>query len=79
MEQIVKIIKKALGNQVNPKPHDSIIGDLGADSLDFVEIIMGAEEAFKIEIPDEVAEKIRTVEDLTNICNDRKKVMHFTV
>ena len=41
----------------------SIIDDLGADSLDVVELIMAMEEAFDIEIPDEVAEKIVTVSD----------------
>jgi acyl carrier protein len=41
----------------------SFVDDLGADSLDLVELIMAMEEAFGIEIPDEVAEKITTVKD----------------
>jgi acyl carrier protein len=41
----------------------SFVDDLGADSLDLVELIMAMEEAFNIEIPDEVAEKITTVQD----------------
>ena len=41
----------------------SFVDDLGADSLDLVELIMAMEEAFDIEIPDEVAEKIATVQD----------------
>ncbi len=41
----------------------SFVDDLGADSLDLVELIMAMEEAFGIEIPDEVAEKITTVQD----------------
>lgn len=45
------------------KPETSFIDDLGADSLDVVELIMAIEEAFDIEIPDEVAEKIVTVKD----------------
>lgn len=42
------------------------IEDLGADSLDIVELVMAMEEAFSIDIPDEEAESIRTVEDATN-------------
>ena len=44
----------------------SFVDDLGADSLDLVELIMAMEEAFDIEIPDEVAEKIITVQDAVN-------------
>jgi acyl carrier protein len=44
-------------------PSASFVDDLGADSLDLVELIMAMEEAFGIEIPDEVAEKITTVKD----------------
>ena len=44
-------------------PGASFVDDLGADSLDLVELIMAMEEAFGIEIPDEVAEKITTVKD----------------
>lgn len=43
-------------------PSASFVDDLGADSLDLVELIMAMEEAFDIEIPDEVAEKITTVQ-----------------
>ncbi len=45
------------------KPETSFIDDLGADSLDVVELIMSIEEAFDVEIPDEMAEKIVTVSD----------------
>ena len=44
-------------------PEADFINDLGADSLDTVELVMAFEEAFEIEIPDEDAEKIRTVQD----------------
>jgi acyl carrier protein len=44
-------------------PNASFVDDLGADSLDTVELVMAFEEAFDIEIPDEDAEKIRTVKD----------------
>jgi acyl carrier protein len=47
----------------------SFIDDLGADSLDTVELVMAFEEAFEIEIPDEDAEKIRTVQDAVKYIN----------
>lgn len=46
------------------KPDASFIDDLGADSLDIVELVMAMEESFEIEIPDEDAEKLRTVQDV---------------
>jgi len=47
----------------------AFIDDLGADSLDIVELVMALEEAFEIEIPDEDAEKIATVENAINYIN----------
>tara|TARA_B100000902_G_scaffold185743_1_gene178148 strand:+ start:10 stop:252 length:243 start_codon:yes stop_codon:yes gene_type:complete len=47
-------------------PKAKFIEDLGADSLDIVELVMAMEEAFSVDIPDEEAENIRTVEDATN-------------
>lgn len=47
-------------------PAASFVDDLGADSLDLVELIMAMEEAFEVEIADEVAEKIVTVQDAIN-------------
>ncbi len=47
-------------------PEASFVDDLGADSLDIVELIMGLETEFDLEIPDEEAEKIRTVGDAVN-------------
>ena len=46
-------------------PQASFIEDLGADSLDIVELIMALEEEYDLEIPDEDAEKIQTVDDVT--------------
>lgn len=50
----------------------SFVEDLGADSLDIVELIMGLETEFDIEIPDEDAEKISTVGDAVNYLKDRE-------
>ena len=63
-EKVKQIIVEQLGvdeNQVDASA--SFVDDLGADSLDIVELVMAFEEAFDIEIPDEDAEKIRTVND----------------
>jgi len=63
-ERVKQIIVEQLGvdeGEVTPKA--SFVDDLGADSLDTVELVMAFEEAFDIEIPDEDAEKIRTVQD----------------
>lgn len=63
-ERVKQIIVEQLGveeSEVTPTAH--FIDDLGADSLDIVELVMTFEEAFEIEIPDEEAEKIQTVKD----------------
>jgi acyl carrier protein len=52
-------------------PDASIIDDLGADSLDVVEIIMGLEEEFDIEIPDEEAEKLTTVHKIVDYVDSK--------
>jgi acyl carrier protein len=71
LEQRVKeIIVEQLGvegDEVTPRA--SFIDDLGADSLDTVELVMAFEEEFDIEIPDEEAEKIVTVQDAINYIN----------
>jgi acyl carrier protein len=53
-------------------PNASFVDDLGADSLDLVELIMAMEESFDIEIPDEDAEKIVTVQDAVDYVNKLK-------
>lgn len=70
-EKVKQIIVDQLG--ISPdqvKPEASFIKDLGADSLDIVELVMAMEEEFEIEIPDEEAEKIKTVQDATNYIVD---------
>ena len=63
--KVVDIIANQLGVEkeiITPEAH--VVDDLGADSLDVVELVMALEEAFDLEIPDEDAEKIRTVKDI---------------
>ncbi len=63
--KIKQIVVEQLGvKEEDVKPESSFIDDLGADSLDTVELVMALEEEFELEIPDEEAEKIRTVQDV---------------
>lgn len=63
-EKVKEIISKQLGlDKSEVTPDASFVEDLGADSLDTVELVMAFEEAFNIEIPDEDAEKIQKVKD----------------
>ncbi len=65
--KIKEIIVDQLGvSEDEVKSESSFVDDLGADSLDLVELVMAMEEAFDTEIPDEEAEKIRTVADAIN-------------
>ncbi|PID57804.1 acyl carrier protein [candidate division KSB3 bacterium] len=64
MDKVKKIVAEQLGVDVSEvTAESSFIDDLGADSLDTVELVMALEEEFSIEIPDEDAEKISTVKD----------------
>jgi acyl carrier protein len=54
------------------KPESSFIDDLGADSLDIVELVMAFEEEFGVEIPDDAAEKISTVGDAVNYISEHQ-------
>ena len=61
-ERVKNIIVEQLGVEADQvKPEAQFVNDLGADSLDTVELIMALEDEFKIDIPDEKAEKIKTV------------------
>jgi acyl carrier protein len=75
VEQKVKgIIAEQLGvGEDEIKATSSFIEDLGADSLDIVELVMAMEEEFEVEIPDEEAENIKTVQDAVNYINTHKK------
>ncbi len=62
LERLKNIVVEKLGvDEAEIKPEASFVDDLGADSLDIVELIMAIEEEFNIEIPDEDAEKLTTV------------------
>jgi acyl carrier protein len=73
-ERVKQIIVEQLGvdeSQVDPSA--SFVDDLGADSLDIVELVMAFEEAFDLDIPDEEAEKIKTVKDAVDYIEAKKK------
>ena len=71
-------IKRMLADQLNIsvdsiKPESKIIEDLGADSLDMVEMLMSLEDEFEVSIPDEEAGNIKTVADVVNFIEKNKK------
>ena len=73
-EKVKGIIVEQLGVQADEvKPDASFVDDLGADSLDTVELVMAFEEAFGIEIPDEDAEKIQKVKDAVSYIESHHK------
>lgn len=72
-EKIKKIVAEHLGvDEGKITNTSSFVDDLGADSLDQVELVMAFEEAFSIEIPDDAAEKITTVQDAINYVDSHK-------
>jgi len=69
-EKVKKIISEQLDIDIDEiVPEASFVDDLGADSLDLVELVMAMEEAFDLEISDEEAEKLRTVQDAIDYIN----------
>jgi acyl carrier protein len=73
-DKVKSIIVEQLGvDEEEVTPDASFVDDLGADSLDTVELVMAFEEAFDIEIPDEDAEKIRTVQDAVDYIGKHAK------
>ncbi len=73
-EQVKSIVAEQLGVKEDEVTNDaSFVDDLGADSLDTVELVMALEEEFETEIPDEDAEKITTVQQAIDFVNSRKK------
>ncbi len=73
-DKVKEIIVEQLGvEEGEVTPTASFVDDLGADSLDTVELVMAFEEAFNIEIPDEDAEKIRAVQDAVDYIKKHAK------
>ena len=71
-ERVKKIVVEHLGvEEAKVTPEASFIDDLGADSLDTVELMMAFEEEFGIEIPDDAAETIQTVGDAVKFISDK--------
>ena len=69
--RVTELIIKQLGvSEAEAVPKASFIDDLGADSLDIVELVMSLEEEFNIEIPDEDVEKIQTIDDAVSYLKD---------
>ncbi len=72
--KVKQIIVEQLGvDEAEVTPTASFVDDLGADSLDTVELVMAFEEAFEIEIPDEDAEKIQTVKNAIDYIKSHAK------
>ena len=73
-ERVKTIVVDHLGVEASEvKPEASFIDDLGADSLDIVELVMAFEEEFGVEIPDDAAEKITTVQNAIDFISSQQK------
>ena len=73
-DRVKKIVVEQLGvKDEEVTPNASFVDDLGADSLDTVELVMALEEKFGVEIPDEDAEKITTVKEAITYIEDHQK------
>jgi acyl carrier protein len=72
-DEIKEVVVEQLGVNADEVKEDSkFVEDLGADSLDVVELVMALEEKFDIEIPDDEAEKIQTVKDVIDYIESHK-------
>ena len=73
-EQVIAIVSEKLGvDKDKVKSETSFIGDLGADSLDMVELLMNLEDSFSTSIPDEDAEQIKTVGDAVKYIEEHQQ------
>ncbi|OUL36863.1 acyl carrier protein [Nostoc sp. T09] len=71
-ERVKKVVAEQLGVEADTiRPQSTFIDDLGADSLDIVELVMAFEEEFDVEIPDEAAEKILSVQEAVDYINSK--------
>ena len=74
LERVTDIVAEQLGvDKDKISPETSFVNDLGADSLDTVELVMALEDEFETEIPDEEAEKITTVQQAIDYVSSNKK------
>ena len=72
-QRVIELICEQLSVESEKVSADShFINDLGADSLDTVEMIMSFEEAFEVDIPDEIAEQIKTVADVIRLVSEKQ-------
>ena len=72
-ERLQKIIAEQLAiDEDDIRPDSDIIDDLGADSLDIVDLVMSIEDEFHVEIPDEAVEEMRTVDDAVRYIEDHE-------
>ena len=73
-QQVKKVVAEQLSiNEADIKNESAFISDLGADSLDTVELVMALEDTFGIEIPDDQQEKIQTVQDIITYIENKKQ------
>lgn len=73
-EKVTSIIVDQLGvEKENVKPESSFVDDLGADSMDIVELVMAFEDNFSMQVPDQEAENIKTVQDAIDYINKHYK------
>ena len=78
-DKVVELISKQLNRPVDEITADKeIVKDLGADSLDVVEMLMSLEEEFNITVPEEDAEKIKTVGDIVKLIEEGKYLHNIT-
>lgn len=74
IQEIISIVAEQLGvDEKDVTPEKSFVEHLNADSLDLTELVMTLEEKFKVEIPDDVAAKLKTVQDVINFVTTHKK------
>lgn len=72
LDKVKEIVVDQLGvDEEEVKPNSAFVDDLGADSLDVVELVMALEEEFNLEIPDEDAERISTVSEAVNYIEEK--------
>ena len=64
------LVEQLEGNPEDITMESLLVDDLGADSLDAIDIVMSVEDTFKVEVPDEIIEKIETVGDIVNYIED---------